>query len=175
MAVVKSFQNCVIRYRENKVLSVCSILGPTIKDSTTTRGTAGEGGSSSLSEFIHQILMDLIEVLRLYKASWKQLAFMLKISARILMVQEDMALCVNCMLCRLTEGSCMLLRWEAKQELVPMTFFLLEKESMSTQSYQLFIWGRNEWGQFEIMILPWYFYSSRWIFCPILSANRNSI
>lgn len=133
-------------------------------------------GQQPLSEFIHQILMDLIEVLRLYKASWKQLAFMLKNSARIQMVQEDMALCVNCMLGRLTEGSRMLLRWEAKQELVPMTFFfLLEKESMSTQSYQLFIWGRNEWGQFEIMILPWYFYSSRWIFCPILSANRNSI
>lgn len=47
---------------------------------------------------------------------------MLKNSARIQMVQEDMALCVNCMLCRLTEGSRMLLRWEAKQELVPMTF-----------------------------------------------------
>lgn len=39
------------------------------------------------------------------------------------MVQEDMALCVNCMLGRLTEGSRMLLRWEAKQELVAMTFF----------------------------------------------------
>lgn len=53
-----------------------------------------------------------------------------KNSARIQMAQEDMALCVNSMLCRLTEGSGMLLRWEAKQELVPMTFFLLEKEKV---------------------------------------------
>lgn len=87
MTVVESSQNCIICYWENKVLSVCSPLGQQLK----AEQGVGVGGQP-LSEFIHQILMDLIEVLGLYKASWKRPAFTLKNSPWIQTVQVEYGL-----------------------------------------------------------------------------------
>lgn len=82
-------QYCVsdraIHYWENKVLSVSSALGQQLKTSRQHRGTEGGGGwgvDQTLSESFHQILMNLIEVLRHYKASWRvYMFFMAKYSS----------------------------------------------------------------------------------------------
>lgn len=108
------------------VLKLCAWLqrfGSAVKNSTPAQGHGVGGWGQPLSEFIHQILMDLIEVLRLYKASWKQPAFMLKNNAWIQTVEEEYGLMCKFHVFRLTAGSCMLLRWKMKQELVPMKFF----------------------------------------------------
>lgn len=45
MTVVESSQNCVIRFWEKKVLSVCSALGQQLKTALQHRGTAGGGAA----------------------------------------------------------------------------------------------------------------------------------
>lgn len=78
-------QYCVsdiaIYYWENKVLSVSSALGQQLKTPRQHRGTeGGDGVGQTLSESLHQILMNLIEVLRHYKASRRVSVFMAKYS-----------------------------------------------------------------------------------------------
>lgn len=119
-------QYCVrdraIHYWANKVLSVSSALGQQLKTSHQHRGTGGVGcgswwGDQTLSEPFHQILMNLIEVFRHYKASWGVYLFLYcKVQPWSTGTDSEKSavLCVNCMLCRLTAGNCMLLRWKMR-------------------------------------------------------------
>lgn len=76
-----------LRWKQSLVCLQCS--GPTIRHHASTEALKGDGGrcggglirlSQTLSESFHQILMSLIEVLRHYKASWRESAFMAKYS-----------------------------------------------------------------------------------------------
>lgn len=104
----------------------------------------------------------------------KTTSIMLKNSARIQATQEEYGV-VHKLNVLWTAGNCMLLRRKVKQELIPMKFFFWKRKVCQHKVIRVFIWRRNVWGEFEIMILTWYFYSSHWIFFPILSTNGNSI
>lgn len=81
-----------------------------------------QGGT--LSEPFHQILMELIEVFKMYKASCVS-PFYGKVQSRSTRADSEKSAvsCVNCMLCKLTAGNCMLLRWRMRQKLVAKEFF----------------------------------------------------
>lgn len=127
--------------------------------------------------------MDLIEVFRHYKASWRVYLFLWQstVWSHGADSERSAVLCVNCMLCRLTAGNCMLLRWKMRQKLVPMKFFshgwkVCQYQVIVTNSLLWYIVKRNVWGTFEIMIMLWYFYSLLFEYFPYsVRKNRNNI
>lgn len=166
-------QYCVrvraIHYWANKVLSLSSALGQQLKTSRQHRGTegGGGGGGQTLSEPFHQILMNLIEVFRHYKASWRVYLFYGKVQPWSTGADSEKCsvLCVNCMLCRLTAGNCILLRWRMRQTLVPMKFFsyglkVCQQKVIVRDVLSCYISKRNVPGTFKMIIMSWYFYSS---------------
>lgn len=175
MTVVESSQNCVIRYWENKVLSVCTALGQQLK---TARQHGSTAGAALIGVHPSNIDGPNWGSLGLYKAPWKRPAFMLKNSACLWIqtVQEEYGLVrklhVVSTNCRQSHVS----GTEKKAGAHTIDFFfLLEKESISTQSYQSFYLKekcmRRIWNS-DLTVA--FFYYSHWIFFPILSANRNN-